>query len=193
MHLSLVARRERGLTPVRPHERKEFAKAFGISIEEFDDEWRSLAKVPRSVSGLGIAVINVAAAGAIAENDEYGIDSGQGYEYIDRGSIGDDLAFGVKVDGDSMEPTLVKGDIVVFSPIKNVPRPSKPLKSGDIVYARFSADTEQEGGTIARWQETAPGEGVLVKDNPEYGVIIVKQGDLDQLAVAIERRTRSGL
>jgi hypothetical protein len=50
----------------------------------------------RTRGGLGIPIINLAPAGRIVDYEEYGVDSGQGWEYVEQGDIEDPLAFGVR-------------------------------------------------------------------------------------------------
>src|SRR5690606_29742633 len=111
-----IARREMGRTTVKAAERFRFAQALGMSTTEFDEQWRQWI-VPRTRGGHGIPVINRAPAGQIVDYEEYGVDSGQGYEYIDFGTITDSHAFAVVVVGDSMQPTLADGDQLVLSPV----------------------------------------------------------------------------
>src|SRR5688572_2712402 len=40
MEQSIVGRKERGLISINPPERKQFAKVFGLSLEDFDSLWR---------------------------------------------------------------------------------------------------------------------------------------------------------
>lgn len=103
-----IARREMGRTKVKAAERFRFAQAFGMSITEFDEQWRQWI-VPRTRGGHGIPVINRAPAGQIVDYEEYGVDSGQGYEYIDFGTIPDPHAFAVVVVGIECDRTDIQG------------------------------------------------------------------------------------
>jgi|GEM_PF-2360133 len=182
-----IARREMGRTKVKAAERFRFAQAFGMSITEFDEQWRQWI-VPRTRGGHGIPVINRAPAGQIVDYEEYGVDSGQGYEYIDFGTITDSHAFAVVVVGDSMQPTLADGDQLVLSPVD--PYKADPrLSNGRIVFIRF---TQEYGGgcTLARFFDDGGGCIRLHKDNPNYRPIECDRTDIQGLAIALERRVR---
>ena len=184
-----VSQKERGEISVKPPLRRKIAKAFGMTLEKFDEGWRTPNAVPRTVGGPGIPVINRASAGVIVDYEEYGVDSGQGFEYIDRGDITDQLAFALIIKGDSMEPTLRDGDYVIFTPL-NVPKPLVEHKPGMIVYVRFTPESGHHGGTVARWHPTSDeGAMLLTKDNPKYQAIACRREEIEQCAVAIQRRS----
>lgn len=182
-----IARRENGKTKIRPPERVKFAEAFDLPILEFDRHWRQW-NIERTCGGPGIPIINKAPAGLIIDYEEYGIDSGQGYEYIDRGDITDHLAFGVIVVGDSMMPTLRDGDQVVLTPVDPFVSDGK-LTDGKIVFTRFVI--EHGGGcTLARFFSDGQGRIRLHKDNPTYKPILCEREVIQAMAVAIERREK---
>jgi transcriptional regulator with XRE-family HTH domain len=192
MHFATFAAKERGDgKPFNFAERKAIAKALGMTMEAFESAWRGgSVKVTK---GPGIPVINRAPAGEAVDYEEYGTDSGQGYEYLDPlGVPDDDLAFAVVVVGDSMEPNLRAGDYAIFSPM-NVPRPRRQLTAGAVVFVRFSDDGTRRGCTIARWFPTDERRGRLVKDNPKYAPIDVEltPESISRIAVCIQRRTGS--
>lgn len=180
-----IARRENGKTRVKANERFSFAKAFEMSVLEFDERWRQFTIVPeRKVSG--IPIINRAPAGEAVEYEEYGVDSLDGMKYVDRGTVQDPRAFGVIVEGDSMKPRLLDGDHVILSPVDPYHADGK-LKNGKIVFVRF---THEHGGgcLLARFFAEEDGLIRLQKDNPEYKAITCNREDIQLVAVAIERR-----
>jgi phage repressor protein C with HTH and peptisase S24 domain/DNA-binding XRE family transcriptional regulator len=182
-----IARRESGKTRVKPHERIGFAKAFGMSVLDFDERWRSFVVTPERRAP-GIPIINRAPAGRALEYEEYGVDSSQGMQYVDRGDIRDERAFGVIVTGDSMRPRLEDGDYLILSPVDPYHDDGK-LKDGKIVFVRFSA--EYGGGcTIARFFAEENGAIRLQKDNPAHKAINCDREDIQLVAVAIERREK---
>ena len=182
-----VARRENGRTRIKPSERPVFAKAFGMSLLEFDEQWREW-EVTRTQGGHGIPVINRAPAGMIVDYEEHGVDSGQGVEYVDWGAISDRLAFAVIVCGESMEPSLTDGDQLVLTPVDPY-RGDGKLEDGKIVLARFTA--EHGGGcTLARFFAEEDGRILLQKDNPRYKAIRCDREDIELVSVAIERRVK---
>lgn len=191
--MSTIAKKEHGTIRVKPPEYKLFAKAFGLSTEQFNNHWRA-TKIEQTVGGPGIPVINRAPAGRVINYEEYGTDSGQGFEYLDRGNVNNPNAFAVIVVGDSMEPTLVENDYVVFAPPT---AHTDTIKDGQIVFVRFSDSAEASlagGCTIARFYAHNK-NARLVKENRKYPDINVPF-DIDtvsRISVAVEIRTRRGL
>ena len=182
-----IARREMGRTRVKAAERFKFARAFDMSIIEFDEQWRQWT-VPRSRGGNGIPVINRAPAGQVIDYEEYGVDSGQGYEYVDFDSVTDPLAFCVIIVGQSMQPTLNDGDQLVLSPVDPYKADGR-LASGKIVFVRF---TREHGGgcTVARFFDDGNGRVRLHKDNPTFQPTQCEREVIQAIGIAIERRIR---
>lgn len=188
MTIATLSKKERGDLAISPLDRKAFAAAFGLTLEDFDSRWRAW-RIERSRGAPGIPVINRAPAGQIVDYEECGPDSGQGYEYLDFGQVDDDLAFAIIVVGDSMAPTIVEGDYVVFSPT-GIPRPRVQLESGKVVFIRFGPDSSRPGCTIGRFQDLGGGKYLITKDNPKHKPIACDREELVQIAVAIERRSQ---
>ncbi|MEM6457835.1 MAG: LexA family transcriptional regulator [Planctomycetota bacterium] len=197
-----IARRERGDTKVKPSERYQFAEAFGLSLAKFDDTWR-VFNTERTRGGRGIPLINKAPAGEVHDYEEYGVDSGQGHEYLDYGDIRDDQAFAVEIVGNSMQPRLNEGDRVIFSYCDPY-RDDGKLTPGRIVFVRFAegevpkmysnesrSGPQLDGGCmVARFYPLNEGQILLRKDNPEWPPILVNQEAVQNLSVAIERREK---
>lgn len=187
---SLLSRRFSGQVRIKLNELPIFAKALGVTVDEIRKR-AAPTNIERS-RGPGIPVINRAPAGEIIDYEEFGVDSGQGYEYLDWDSVKDELAFAVVVIGDSMEPVLYDGDRAVFSPV--LPNRRQPkLDDGAIVFVRFGPMAPKTGCTIARFFREPDGRARLSKDNPRYPPIYVpmdQESVVDRIAVCIERRTR---
>lgn len=182
-----IARRESGQTRVKANERALFAKAFGLSLVKFDEQWREWT-VETTRGAEGIPIINRAPAGQVVDYEEYGVDSGQGFEYVDRGDIKDPLVFGVVVVGRSMEPRLREGDYLILTPCDPY-RDDGKLQPGKIAFVRF---TSAAGGgcTLARFFPEEEGKIRLHKDNPAYRPIYCSREDIQSIAVAVERREK---
>lgn len=177
-------------------ERRKIAKAFDMSVDDFDILWRDrLAESSGSI--IGIPVINRAPAGGVVDYEEYGIDTAHGYEYIDHGGLAGDHLFAVVVAGDSMEPTIIDGDYVVFNPLdREFPRrggkESLPKLHGALCFIRFDPTTNDGGCTIARVYPN--GDTImLTKDNRTYPTATYKREQIVQIAIGVERRTKKGL
>jgi transcriptional regulator with XRE-family HTH domain len=188
---SNLAKRERGeIKRILPPERRVYAQVFGMKLEEFEATWRASKIEQTNGGGAGIPVINRAPAGTIVDYEEYGIDSGQGHEYIERGGIDDPLAFAVIVVGASMEPALFEGDYVIFSPVARVPKPRAELKPGAVCFVRTSPEVKGCGCCIARFKGTDGKALDFTKDNKKHKGFSVSREHIEQLAVAVERRTK---
>lgn len=98
-------------------------------------------RAARSISsGVLIPIINKVTAGypQVFTDLDYPVSVAD--EYIRCPDVRDSQAFAARVVGDSMEPTYVAGDIVVFSP-------NTPATPGRDCFVRFDAD---EGTTFKR-------------------------------------------
>jgi phage repressor protein C with HTH and peptisase S24 domain len=107
--------------------------ATGASLEQFTalvTGTRSVgsARPPRRIPLLGFAQ-----AGASGYFDDAGFPVGAGWDEMSLPEIGDPNAYGLEISGDSMEPVLRDGDVVVVSP-------AAPIRRGDRVVARTMAD-----------------------------------------------------
>lgn len=186
---SAVSRIEDGKRRVKRNELEHIAAAFGLQVEDLETA-RAGTTMRRTVGGPGIPVINRAPAGNVIDYEEYGVDSGQGFQYIDGLGVSDSLAFALIVVGDSMEPRIREGNFVIFSPLDpEEARPDQaPLKPGSVVFVRFATESDHDGCTIARFFPEDAGRLRLQKDNPKYPPIVCRREDVRQLAVAIQRR-----
>lgn len=187
---SAIVRREKGLTVPKIPERKRLAELFGLTFDEFEAKWREHGRPPaRSRGGDGIPLIAAIGAGHVRQFFEYGTDSGQGWQYVDRGDIHDDQAYAVLVDGDSMAPLIMDGDIVIFTPM-SIPRPRAELTPGTIVHVTMSEDCSMDGQTLAAWFPEGEKGVRLQKANPRYAPIICERTHIRQLGVLVELRRK---
>ncbi len=183
-----VSRHVNGHTMPSYADRRRYAAAFGMGVDEFESRWRARRiDTARGDPGGGIPVINRAPAGHPIDYEEYGVDSGVGYEYLERGDLGPENLFAVVIVGDSMEPRLHEGDYVIFQSVD--PERGPAVEDGDIVFVRFES-TFREGCMVAALRRLAADHVRLQKFNPNYPHLDCRRRDLRQLAVAIERRER---
>lgn len=131
-----------------------------------------------------VPIINKAPAGGPIDYEEYGIDSGMGYEYVPR-SVGmeGELLFAVIVIGDSMQPAYREGDLVIFRPI----RQHEQVADGSPVFVRFTAERDHTC-TFKSVHRRTDGRLDLRPENPAYPVIVAATEEIDRMALAIERR-----
>jgi len=214
---SKVSRHESGESKMRADDRARYARALGMDLDEFEGKLsgrlslhnheqggntRSAARgvhpiEPSPQKGSNaprrsdlIPVINSAPAGPVVNYEEYGVDSTQGFRYIDRGTLEGDHLFAVEVVGHSMEPTIFEGDTLVFRWM-NGHDGHPPLAPGQVVFVRFTQESGHDGCTIARWTTRESGRVIrLIKDNEKYPAIEVPREHVEQVGRAEERRTR---
>jgi phage repressor protein C with HTH and peptisase S24 domain len=199
MAKSQISKRESGQTAIPYNERKLFAAAFGLTLEEFEATWRaSRVDQVRPEGWAKIPVINAAPAGLVEDYEEWGTDSGQGYASIDRGDVEDELAFAAIIVGDSMTPTLHEGDTVIFAPLVSA-RDRTRLADGKVVFVRFSQEpaAPRHGCTVGRffWSDRTTGAFRLAKDNPRYPEIraTLVPEQIARISIAVELRSKRGL
>lgn len=186
---SVLSKKELGDIKVAPAERKRFAKAFGMTEDEFNALW-----MPGSASPppYGIPVVNRAPAGDVID---YNHDQGAAAEYhdpwqfIDRGMVSDPDAYAVIVVGDSMEPGFREGDHIIFTPVVEG-RPSRQPKPGQVVFIRFSGESKHVGCCLARWRPMEDGSWLLAKDNPAYRPKKVRPEEVARMGIFVEHRKR---
>lgn len=103
--------------PPRPSTVKKIADYFGVSIDYFtEDEFEKSSK-----SGVKIPVFASVAAGIPIEAIEDVVD----YEEIDEKTAQSGTFFALKIRGNSMEPRICNGDVVIV-------RQQPTVDSGDI-------------------------------------------------------------
>jgi len=118
---------------------------------------------------------------------DLGYPAGVASEYIRGVAHSDPDAFACRVVGDSMEPDYREGDIVVFSPLREI-------KSGMDCFARIEPDHES---TFKRVYMERDGEGRemirLQPLNPRYAARVLLREDVAGLfaAVSVTRELRA--
>ena len=111
--------------------------------------------------------------------DEYVI----GYEDVSNDMIKDDTVFGLEINGDSMSPRILKGDIVIV-------REQNDAESGDVVIVTINGDE----ATCKRLMKYADGIS-LISFNPAYEPMTFSNKEIEEKPVriigkVIENRSR---
>jgi SOS-response transcriptional repressor LexA len=185
-HLDLV---ETGAVFPAAHERRLWAERLGFAdLLDFDRHWRDgWARVTAAHRDGWVPIINKAPAGGPIDYEEFGIDSGVGYEYIPRsaGMIDGDVLFAVIIIGDSMSPAYREGDLVIFRPV----RQDESLPDDSPIFVRFTADRDHTCTFKNVWRRT-DGRLELRPLNPRFATMIVPPIEIDRMALAIERRAK---
>ena len=187
-----ISAKEVGRIGIKPNERKDFARAFGLTIEQFDALWRPDPDRAVRTNPGGIPVLNAAPAGRVVDYDHAHYDEHNTvYQHIERGGIMDELAYALSIVGDSMEPTLVEGDLVVFAPVQNGAKERYKLKDGDVVVVRIGPDAKEPGTTVGRYFAGKGDTIEIRKDNKKHKPIHVHREHVTQMGLALElRRSR---
>jgi SOS-response transcriptional repressor LexA len=169
-------------------ERRTWARVLGFSdLVDFDRQWRDgWTRITLSHRDGHIPIINRAPAGSPIDYEEYGIDSGVGFEYVPRSpGMDDEILFAVIVIGDSMFPAYREGDLVIFRPLKQ----EESLPDGSPVFIRFSADRDHACTFKTIWRRPN-GRLDLRPENPAHRTMTVATEEIDRMALAIERRPK---
>lgn len=127
-----------------------------------------------------IKVLGKVAAGVPRHmQDEYVI----GYEDVSNDMIKDDTVFGLEINGDSMSPRILKGDVVIV-------REQNDAESGDVVIVTINGDE----ATCKRLMKYADGIS-LISFNPAYEPMTFSNKEIEEKPVriigkVIENRSR---
>jgi transcriptional regulator with XRE-family HTH domain len=178
-----IAQREKGVTKVKLSEVPRFAEILQVPPEQ-------LTRLILGTAGAGgkIPVVNRTAAGGFIDNTEWGVNSTEGYTYVDRDIQTEDSdLFALVVDGSSMAPTLLERDLVICKPVP--PDADRMPPPRTVVYIRMSADSRAPGGMLCRWHPQRDGMYLLEKDNPAYSSVVVSREHVEQFAVVVQKRT----
>jgi phage repressor protein C with HTH and peptisase S24 domain len=169
-------------------ERRRWAAILGFAdLADFDHHWRDgWARVTAAHRDGYVPIINKAPAGLPTDYEEYGIDSGCGYEYVPRSEgMDDELLFAVIVIGNSMSPVFLEGDLVIFRPV----RQDESIPDGSAVFVRFTSE-RQHGCTFKSVYRRSDGKLDLRPENPSYPTIVTAGDEIERMALALERRPR---
>ena len=141
------------------------ARYFGVNRSDIMEPWGE----PHSAGSVSIPVYARVAAGLPFEAVE---------DIIDREEIPEAMAeqgphFAVRIWGDSMEPRMKKGDVVIV-------RKQTTADDGDIVIVTVNGTD----ATCKRFRKYADGIA-LISDNPAYPPMYFTPQEVDQLPVCI--------
>lgn len=141
------------------------ARFFGVNRSDIMEPWGE----PHSAGSISIPVYSRVAAGLPIEAVE---------DIIDREEIPEAMAeqgphFAVRIWGDSMEPRMKKGDVVIV-------RKQTTADDGDIVIVTINGTD----ATCKRFRKYADGIA-LVSNNPAYPPMYYTAQEVEQLPVCI--------
>lgn len=137
--------------------------ATGASLDDFLRLIEPAGKPPRAT----IPLVGMTQAGAGRLFTDDGMPTGPGWEEIEFPDLGEERAFAVEVQGDSMQPLYRDGDVLIVSP-------SASLRKGDRVVVRL-----QSGEVIAKELRRRTARTMeLVSLNPDHPERIVNVADI---------------
>jgi len=138
-------------------------------LENAMSEEGSYPNAPQSTGGVWIPVVGKVAAGTPITAVEDIID----YEEIPKEMAHGSKCFGLQINGDSMEPRMKKGDVVIV-------RKQEDVDSGQIAVVMVNGDE----ATVKRVMKQADGI-MLVAFNPAYEPVFYSNKDIVEKPVTI--------
>jgi SOS-response transcriptional repressor LexA len=150
------------------------------SAERAGEGERVGALLPRAVP-----LINLVPAGQAAEFTDLGYPARVADSYVAAPELGDPDAFAARVTGDSMEPTYVEGDVVIFSP-------GREVKNGMDCFARLIEPDSETTFKRVYFERSGDGEELIRLQplNPKYQARVEPRERVAGLypAVSVTRR-----
>lgn len=145
---------------------KRMAEVYNVPIDFLVGNENS---APRSTTGIWIPVLGQVAAGIPIE----AIENIEDYEEIPRDMAAHGEHFALKIKGDSMEPRIREGDVVIV-------RQQEDCDDGDIAVVLVNGDE----ATIKRIKKSPDGL-MLIPGNPKYEPMFYSKADIARLPVKI--------
>lgn len=166
VHESSINKYEKGLVDIPLSKISELARVLKVT-EAYLMGWEE--KTPQTQQGLQIPVLGTVAAGIPISAVEDILD----YEEVPQSWENQGEFFGLRIKGDSMEPRMESGDVVI---VKQQP----DANSGDTVIVLVNGDD----ATCKRLQKTDNGI-MLVSTNPKYPPMFYSTEDIQTKPVVI--------
>lgn len=161
-----VAQWEKDTSTPNPETIAKIAELLGITT----DSLMGLPPAPRSERGVWIPVLGDIAAGIPIEAVEDIID----YEEIDAVTASTGEHFGLRIRGDSMEPRIREGDVVIV-------RRQEDADTGDTVAVLVNGDS----ATVKRIKKEPDGGIWLIPNNPAFEAKHFSPLEIDTLPVRV--------
>jgi len=145
------------------------ADHFGVSLDFLYGRTNQRSKSTDTHKGIKIPVLGDVAAGLPIEAVENIVD----YEEIDQAMAASGEHFGLRLKGDSMEPRMKDGDVVIV-------RKQEDVENGDIAVVLVNGDS----ATVKRIKK-GPSGITLIPNNPAYDPMFYSYEEIEQLPVRI--------
>ena len=159
-----ISQWERGITTPNPNALKRLCQIFNKTSNYFYD-----MEEPKKEKGVKIAVLGEVAAGIPISAIEDIVD----YEEITEELAAQGEYFGLVIKGDSMEPSMTNGDVVIV-------RCQSTAENGDIAIVLVDGET----ATCKKIKKTPQGL-MLISLNPAYEPMFYSNKEIEQLPVRI--------
>ena len=166
VHESSINKYEKGLVDIPLSKISELARVLKVT-EAYLMGWEE--KTTQTQQGLQIPVLGTVAAGIPISAVEDILD----YEEVPQSWESQGEFFGLRIKGDSMEPRMESGDVVIV-------RQQSDANSGDTVIVLVNGDD----ATCKRLQKTDNGI-MLVSTNPKYPPMFYSNEDIRTKPVVI--------
>lgn len=166
VHESSINKYEKGLVDIPLSKISELARVLKVT-EAYLMGWEE--KTPQTQQGLQIPVLGTVAAGIPISAVEDILD----YEEVPQSWENQGEFFALKIKGDSMEPRMESGDVVIV-------KQQSDASSGDTVIVLVNGDD----ATCKRLQKTDNGI-MLVSTNPKYPPMFYSDEDIRTKPVVI--------
>ena len=166
VHESSINKYEKGLVDIPLSKISELARVLKVT-EAYLMGWEEKSEQPPQ--GLQIPVLGTVAAGIPISAVEDILD----YEEVPQSWENQGEFFGLRIKGDSMEPRMESGDVVIV-------RQQSDANSGDTVIVLVNGDD----ATCKRLQKTDNGI-MLVSTNPKYPPMFYSNEDIRTKPVVI--------
>ena len=166
VHESSINKYEKGLVDIPLSKISELARVLKVT-EAYLMGWEE--KTPQPSQGLQIPVLGTVAAGIPISAVEDILD----YEEVDASWKSQGEFFALKIKGDSMEPRMESGDVVIV-------KQQSDANSGDTVIVLVNGDD----ATCKKLQKTDNGI-MLVSTNPKYPPMFFTKEDIQTKPVVI--------
>ena len=166
VHESSINKYEKGLVDIPLSKISELARVLKVT-EAYLMGWEEKSEQP--TQGLQIPVLGTVAAGIPISAVEDILD----YEEVPQSWESQGEFFGLRIKGDSMEPRMESGDVVIV-------KQQSDANSGDTVIVLVNGDD----ATCKRLQKTDNGI-MLVSTNPKYPPMFYSTEDIQTKPVVI--------
>jgi len=152
---------------------KKVADYFGVTVEYLltgeQAHHQEYSSLPASTGGVWVPVLGAVSAGIPIE----AIENIEDYEEITKDTAVQGEYFGLRIQGDSMEPRITSGDVVII-------RKQGDCETGDVAVVLVNGDS----ATVKRIKKRPEGI-LLIPNNNAYEPMFYSNKEIEDLPVRI--------